>query len=59
MVKKNMHIVEQDERIMQVVADFDRRHTGNNYGNKKENVSGVSADELPTVCGFYNGCTIN
>jgi DNA primase large subunit len=47
-VKKNIHILEQDERIMDVVADFDKRHTGNDY-NKKDSSAAVTADQLPVV----------
>lgn len=43
-----MHLVEQDNRILQVITDFDRRHTGKDYSNKSGD-SGITAGELPLV----------
>jgi len=51
--KKHMYLVEQDQRIVQLVEDFDRRHTGNEYTAKKGNSSAVTAAQLPAVRFYY------
>jgi len=49
MIKKNMHLVEQDGRIMQLIQDFDRRHTGADYVSKNGDSSAVTVEQLETV----------
>ena len=33
-LSKNMHLVDEDERLSQILTDFDKRHTGSSYAVK-------------------------
>ena len=39
----------EDERLSQILSDFDKRYTGTSYSTKKENGSFVTAEMLPEV----------
>jgi len=41
--------IEDDERIYQLLQDFDKRHTGRSFGEKKDKENTVSVDMLPEL----------
>jgi hypothetical protein len=39
----------EDDRLGQVLSDFDKRYTGSSYAAKKENANVVTVEMLPEV----------
>jgi hypothetical protein len=48
-MKKNIHLVEEDQRIVEIIQDFDRRHTGGDYNAKKGDSTAITVDQLENV----------
>ena len=49
MTSRTMPIVEEDERLVRLLTDFDKRYTGTAYVVKGSQGSGVSAAMLDDV----------